>query len=189
VQVDTTTGDVTYSDGTVDGTTFTTNNTDTGTFTPGANGTVTVNVPVANVGSPAKGDILVAPAGQTRVLAGTTATGGFIEQADVGGPQFDYQLGATCDKKAPTYTVTKSTSKSGVTSAVITVQDAGSGIATTAHVALQNAKWAVAPKATYSPSVATLKLQASRVNQKSAARVTFDVADKAGNVTHVAVTF
>src|SRR5581483_2020069 len=83
VQVDTTTGDVSYDDGTVSGNQFTTNNTDTGTFNPGVNGTVTVDVPVANVGSPANGDVLVAPAGQTRVLAGTTVTGGFIEQGDV----------------------------------------------------------------------------------------------------------
>lgn len=191
VQVDTTTGDVTYGDGTVSGNTFNSANTDTGTFNPGANGTVTVDVPLANVGSPPAGDILVAPAGQTAVLAGTTAVGGFIEQADVGGPQYDFQIGAVCpDKTGPTYTVTTSTSKSGVHSAVIQLRDAGSGIAKVNHVTLQNAQWnGSAPAASYSPPVGTLRLQASRVQQATKAHVGFTVVDKAGNVTQVSVSF
>jgi hypothetical protein len=109
VEVDTTTGAITYGDGTVSGTQFTTANTDTGSFNPGADGTVTVDVPLANVGSPANGDVLLAPAGQTRVLVGTSETGGLIEQADVGGPQYDYQLGAVCQStSSPTPTPTAS---------------------------------------------------------------------------------
>jgi subtilase family serine protease len=191
VQVDTTTGDITYGDGTVDGTTFTSANTDTGTFNPGANGTVTVDVPLANVGSPANGDTLVAPAAQTRVLVGTAATGGFIEQADVAGPKYDYQLGAVCpDTTAPTYTVTTSTSKTGVHSAVIQLRDAGSGIAKVNHVALQNAQWnGTPPAANYTPSVASLRLQASRVRNTAKARVSFTVTDKAGNVAQVGINF
>lgn len=100
-EVDTTTGDVTYGDGTVSGTTFTNANTDTGAFNMGNNGTVVVTVPLANIGSPASGALLQAPAGQTRVLVGTTATGGFIEQADSGGPQYDFQIGAACDPSHP----------------------------------------------------------------------------------------
>lgn len=92
-EVDALTGTVTYGDGTVSGNQFTTGNTDTGTFVPGKNGTITVDVPLAHVGSPAAGDTLVAPAGQSRVLLGSTVTGGLIEQADVGGPQYDYVLG------------------------------------------------------------------------------------------------
>jgi hypothetical protein len=95
-EVDAVTGAVTYGDGTVSGNQFTTANTDTGTFVPGKNGTITVDVPLKNVGSPAAGSTLVAPAGQTRVLLGTTATGGLIEQADVGGPQYDFGVGSGC---------------------------------------------------------------------------------------------
>lgn len=93
-EVDTTTGAVTYGDGTISGNQFTTNNTDTGTFNTGKGGTVTVTVPLKNVGSPTSGDVLPAPAAQTRVLLGSTVTGGLIEQADVGGPGYDYQVGA-----------------------------------------------------------------------------------------------
>lgn len=101
-EVDTTTGAVTYGDGTVSGTTFTTaNSNDTGQFNTGKNGTVVVDVPLANIGGPASGDLLQSPAGQTRVLVGTSVTGGFIEQADTGGPQYDFQLGAVCDPNSP----------------------------------------------------------------------------------------
>lgn len=111
--VDTTTGAVTYGDGVVSGNQFTNNNTDTGSFNPGKNGTVVVDVPLANVGSPADGDTLLAPTGQTRVLAGSSETGGLIEQADAGGPQYDFQLGAVCDPNSP------SPSPTGVPTVVI----------------------------------------------------------------------
>jgi pseudomonalisin len=117
VEVDTTTDAITYGDGTVSGTDFTTANTDTGSFNPGTDGTVTVDVPLANVGSPATGDVLLAPAGQTRVLVGTTETGGLIEPTDVGGPQYDYQIGAVCGSTpspspSPTVSPTPTTSPS-----------------------------------------------------------------------------
>jgi subtilase family serine protease len=104
-EVDTTTGTITYSDGTVAGNQYTTvHKTDTGSFNQGKNGTVVVNVPLTNVGSPATGDTLLGPAGQTKVLVGTSTTGGLIEAADSGGPQYDFQIGAVCDPSSPTPT-------------------------------------------------------------------------------------
>ena len=43
---------------------------DTGSFTPGKNGTVVVNVPLSVVGNPKLGAVLTAPNGQTKVLVG-----------------------------------------------------------------------------------------------------------------------
>jgi hypothetical protein len=108
-EVDTTTGDATYHDGTISGNQFTTANDDTGSFTAGKAGRLVVDVPLANIGSPATGDDLLSPAVQTRVLVGTAATGGFIEQADVGGPKNDYEIGQVCTgvpSPTPTPTVT-----------------------------------------------------------------------------------
>lgn len=104
--VDTSTGTVTYGDGTVSGTQFTdgTGTGDTGTLTTGPNGTVVVNVPLANIGAPPSGAVLTAPTAQTRVLVGAPQTGGLIEQADAGGPQYDFQIGAVCDPTSPTPT-------------------------------------------------------------------------------------
>ncbi len=92
-------GNVTYGDGHVAGNTFTTRATgpaDTGSFVPGPNGKLVVNVPLDQVGGPAAGAILTSPNGQVRELVGTTATGGLIVPADQGGPQYDYQVGQTC---------------------------------------------------------------------------------------------
>ncbi|MBV9485588.1 MAG: S8/S53 family peptidase [Frankiaceae bacterium] len=92
-------GAVTYHDGYVDGTTFTTANDDTGQFVAGKNGRVVVDVPLANIGSPAKGATLTAPAAQTRVLVGTAGTGGLIEQADGSSPGSGYVVGQRCKHK------------------------------------------------------------------------------------------
>jgi prepilin-type processing-associated H-X9-DG protein len=92
-------GNVTYGDGHVAGNTFTTRATgpaDTGSFVPGPNGKLVVNVPLDQVGGPPSGAILTSPNGQVRELVGTTATGGLIVPADQGGPQYDYQVGQTC---------------------------------------------------------------------------------------------
>ncbi len=86
-----------YGDGTVTvtGTEHSYNNvnTDTGSFTPGHNGVVEIDVPVANVGNPASGAILQGPSGETDIEVGVPAVGGFLEKVDTGGPNCDYQLG------------------------------------------------------------------------------------------------
>jgi hypothetical protein len=95
-EVDTTTGTVSYSDGTVAGSQYTTAHTDTGHFTPGANGVIEIDVPIANVGSPPLHSRFVGPGGQTKVLEGTPATGGSIQSADSAGPQYDYNWAGRC---------------------------------------------------------------------------------------------
>ena len=96
-EVDTVTGAVTYADGTVDGTSYSTaHSDDTGALTPGPNGTIRIDVPVANIGSPAAKARFTGPGAQTKVLEGTTATGGLIESVDSGGPQYDYVFGQRC---------------------------------------------------------------------------------------------
>ncbi len=93
-------GRVTYSDGTVDGTRYTSRHADTGALHPGRNGTVVVDVPLGHVGSPPKGATLTAPSAQTKVLLGTTLTGGLIEAADAASAHDDYTVGDTCDSPA-----------------------------------------------------------------------------------------
>ena len=90
------TGGWTYGDGTVDGSQFTTNHTDTGQVTLGKDGTVVVDVPLANVGSPPTGATLEAPSAQTRVLVGTSETGGLIEEADSANAYYNYVVGQHC---------------------------------------------------------------------------------------------
>jgi hypothetical protein len=87
------------ADGQIQGNTYTARRTgvvDTGSFVAGPNGTVTVNVPLDQVGGPPAGAILSSPNGQVRELVGTTATGGLIEPVDQGGPPFDFQVGQKC---------------------------------------------------------------------------------------------
>ena len=96
-EVDSTTGTVTYGDGTVSGSQYTTaHSDDTGKLTPGSNGVVEIDVPLANVGSPAAKAVLTGPGAQTKVLVGSSATGGSLQAADSGGPQYDYKVGQTC---------------------------------------------------------------------------------------------
>jgi hypothetical protein len=90
------TGAVTYHDGTVSGSQYTSAHTDTGHFGSGTNGVVRVDVPLANVGHPPAGAKLTGPGAQTKVLVGTGQTGGLIEAADSGGPKYDYTVGQTC---------------------------------------------------------------------------------------------
>jgi pseudomonalisin len=95
-EVDTTTGTVSYSDGTVVGSQYTTAHTDTGHFTPGPNGVIEIDVPIANVGSPPLHSRFVGPGAQTKLLEGTPATGGSIQSADSAGPQYDYNWAGRC---------------------------------------------------------------------------------------------
>jgi hypothetical protein len=72
-------------------------NTDTGSMTPGANGTVVVHVPLADVGGPAAGAVLSGPAGKTFIQEGVPASplggaSGAQSQVDTGGPQCDFTV-------------------------------------------------------------------------------------------------
>lgn len=184
-EVDTTTGAVTYGDGTVAGNQFTTNNTDTGSFNPGKNGTVVVNVPVANVGNPAGGALLLAPGGQTRVLVGTTTSGGFIEEADAGGPNYDYKLGQRC---VPTYTVKHIITDASHRGVVITVKDAagGGGIRSIGRQTLVNAADSLSGKAiTFNPAKSSYQIKAAATNNAKSASISFVVTNTAGHTTTV----
>lgn len=91
------TGAVSYHDGTVSGSQYNANaKAITGHFGSGPNGVVEVDVPVADVGSPPSGATLTGPGAQTKVLVGTSQTGGLIEAADSGGPKYDYVMGQHC---------------------------------------------------------------------------------------------
>jgi subtilase family serine protease len=61
---------------------------DQGSITPGANGTVEVDVPLANVGGPAAGQLLLRPSGQSYVREGFLA--GPLEPLDSAGPNADF---------------------------------------------------------------------------------------------------
>jgi pseudomonalisin len=63
---------------------------DTGTITPGPNGTVEVDVPLANVGSPGSGSVLTGPSAQSYVREGVLA--GSLEPADSAGPNADFVI-------------------------------------------------------------------------------------------------
>jgi hypothetical protein len=65
--------------------------TDTGFLTPGPNGTVEVDVPLANIGAPTIGEQLVGPTVSSNVREG--AVGGPLEPVDSAGPSADYVLG------------------------------------------------------------------------------------------------
>ena len=63
---------------------------DTGTITPGPNGTVEVDVPIANVGSPSSGSVLTGPSAASYVREGVLA--GSLEPADSAGPTADFVI-------------------------------------------------------------------------------------------------
>jgi hypothetical protein len=65
---------------------------DTGILTPGANGTVEVDVPLANIGSPALAAVLHQPSAASYVREGAVA--GPLEPIDSAGPSSDYILGS-----------------------------------------------------------------------------------------------
>ncbi len=76
-------------------------NTDTGAFTSGADGTVEIDVPLANVGGPAPGSVLAQPAGSTFTEEGVSPNSSgqspaALETVDSGGPTNSYTLGSTC---------------------------------------------------------------------------------------------
>jgi subtilase family serine protease len=64
---------------------------DTGTITPGPNGTVEVDVPLANVGGPAVGQVFHQPSAQAYVREGFLA--GPLEPVDSAGPSADFVVG------------------------------------------------------------------------------------------------
>jgi pseudomonalisin len=66
---------------------------DTGKITPGPNGTVEVDVPLANVGGPVAGTRLQSPVANSYVRESVLA--GPLEPVDAGGPNADYVL-ASC---------------------------------------------------------------------------------------------
>jgi hypothetical protein len=72
-------------------------NVDSGSFTPGPNGTVEIDVPLANVGSPPTGAVLVAPTAEADVRFPGTATTGLLQTIDSDGPNLDYQIGQSCN--------------------------------------------------------------------------------------------
>jgi hypothetical protein len=63
---------------------------DTGTITPGPNGTVEVDVPLANIGSPASGSVLATPSAQSYVREGVLA--GSLQPADSASPYADFLI-------------------------------------------------------------------------------------------------
>jgi hypothetical protein len=73
----------------------------TGTIVTGQNGTITMTIPLSDVGSPANGDALTGPNGRTEILEGAPsnpATSGgeeFYATPPVG-PQYNYTLGEIC---------------------------------------------------------------------------------------------
>ena len=106
---------VTYGDGTASKTGTTTNyapaHTDTGSFNQGANGTVVVNVPLTNVGSPPLGAVLLHPAAVTFTEEGTppnpATSAASLQQVDSGGPDLNYTVGGVipCSGASPGGTV------------------------------------------------------------------------------------
>ncbi|HUZ44530.1 MAG TPA: G1 family glutamic endopeptidase [Acidimicrobiales bacterium] len=68
----------------------------TGKIVDGPDGTITVTVPLSDLGAPATGDTLMAPNSSVSVLAGTPQTGGLVLTASDVGPGNNYVLGETC---------------------------------------------------------------------------------------------
>jgi hypothetical protein len=64
---------------------------DTGTLVPGPNGTVEVDVPLANLGNPAAGQVFQRPSAQSYVREGVLA--GPLEPVDSAGPNADFVVG------------------------------------------------------------------------------------------------
>ena len=75
-------------------------NTDTGQFNPGANGTIVIDVPLANVGAPPSGSTLTQPAGQTYVEVGIppnpAGSAASLQPVDSGGPTNNFAIGTGC---------------------------------------------------------------------------------------------
>lgn len=89
-------GKVSYSDGTVSGSTYLQGHSDTGSIASGKRGRIQVDVSVGNVGA-AAGSVLAQPTGHSFRFVGDPVLGNGVQQpADTGGPQHDYTVGATC---------------------------------------------------------------------------------------------
>jgi pseudomonalisin len=88
---------VTYSDGTVDVTgtehDYSPAHTDTGSFTPGTDGVIEVDVPFANIGSPPLKSVLSQPASATYTEEGVPGAVSSLQPVDSGGPTLDYAVG------------------------------------------------------------------------------------------------
>jgi pseudomonalisin len=94
----------TFSDGTVVAVgashQFQAANTDTGSFIPGNDGTIEIVVPLANVGAPPAGGVLIQPAGETDIEIGIPPNPlglgiASLQKVDSGGPGNDYAVGTT----------------------------------------------------------------------------------------------
>jgi hypothetical protein len=87
----------------LDGTTITAGSTtryqflhnDSGTFTPGPKGTIEIDVPLANVGTPDSGGVLSAISGEADVREGT-AQAGLLATVDQAAPRLDFAVGLRC---------------------------------------------------------------------------------------------
>lgn len=89
-----------------DETTGTTNSlntlgTATGTIVTGKDGTITISVPLSDIGTPTTGSTLTAPSAETAVLEGAPSnpalSGGEVVTASTVGPEYDYTLGEVCE--------------------------------------------------------------------------------------------
>jgi pseudomonalisin len=77
--------------------------TDTGSFTAGADGTVEIDVPLANIGSPAPASVLSQPSGSTFTEEGVPPnpsgeSAASLQAVDSGGPTDNYTVGSTCKR-------------------------------------------------------------------------------------------
>jgi pseudomonalisin len=78
-------------------------NTDTGTFTPGADGTIEIDAPLANIGNPAKASVLAQPAGSTYTEEGVPPnpsgqSPASLQAVDSGDPTDSYTVGSSCKR-------------------------------------------------------------------------------------------
>lgn len=93
-------GTVDYNYGTVTQTgtahSFNDVGTATGSITTGTDGTVTVDVPLADVGSPGSGATLTGIGGETDELVGAPMVGGSLQTMDTEAAQYPYSLGEIC---------------------------------------------------------------------------------------------
>lgn len=93
----------TYNYGTYSATTgFSTAGSASGSFNPGANGTVTVTVPLGSVGSPSGSIPASGIFGETRVLRGAPGAGGVVSSVDKDPATADYAMGSCASAAVPT---------------------------------------------------------------------------------------
>jgi hypothetical protein len=73
----------------------------TGSFGSGPNGVIQINVPLADIGNPQPGDVLLQPSAETDVyngspVHGVTPVSGLLSQVDTAGPGHDYGIAQVC---------------------------------------------------------------------------------------------